>query len=144
MYTCAVRGLRWCPCTTEPRRSCLTYWQPWRSRMPTHGQKQLHLTDCRCVQLRVEDMWGCFVAAPCKLPDMAELWPLPGVQEEEVRNRASEVYNVTKLSLEARVRDLEGQVEQQHKVRVLRQAIGAGGNGGTACLLDWTCFARPV
>jgi hypothetical protein len=75
---------------------------------------------------------------------MPELWPLPGVQEEEVRSRASEVYNVTKLSLEARVRDLEGQVEQQHKVRGRRQAIGAGGDGGTACLLDWTRLARPV
>lgn len=90
--------------------------------------------------------------SPCKLPDMPELWPLPGVQEEEVRNRASEAYNVTKLSLEARVRDLEGQVEQQHKVwgrrtgdwgrRRWRHSMLAGLDSScqtcVSCLTDWT------
>ena len=40
----------------------------------------------------------------------------PRVQEEELRNHATEGLNVTKLGLEGRIRELEGAVEAQHRV----------------------------
>lgn len=39
------------------------------------------------------------------------------VQEEEVRSRAAEGLNVAKLGLEGRLRELEGEVEAEGRVR---------------------------
>ena len=39
------------------------------------------------------------------------------MQEEEVRNRGSEVLNVSKVSLEGRIQELKAAVEAQHRVR---------------------------
>ena len=75
----------------------------------------------------------CGTCQPCALHPFATCLtpppppPLCLVQEEELKNRASEALNVTKLSLEGRVRELEAAVEEQHRVGVEGGGRRAGG-----------------
>lgn len=59
------------------------------------------------------------------------------LQEEDLRNRSSEALNVMKLSLEGRVRELEGEVEARHKVR--RRGGRAGVHGERAASSACCC-----
>lgn len=67
----------------------------------------------------------------CPAPSLPLL--LPDQQEEEVRNRASEGLNVAKLSLEGRIRELQGAVETQHQV------CEGGGEGGVVAASSCYC-----